>query len=134
MKRGVGRVELEGVDYVSSQRGLLRYRIFNPIKYHRLMVCINFHCNSSETCVLACLLLVKCPQRTFLGPLRHQSLTHILRERGDNVSPAIPLYLGGGAENSQASVRVLPWATENDGVCLYCLINFIHSFLYYKTF
>ena len=25
-------------------------------------------------------------------------------------------------------VHVLPWATENDGVCLYCLINFIHSF------
>ena len=92
-----------------------------------LMVCINFHCNSIvETGPCFRIARKMPPKDLFRSTLQHQSLTptqHSKKEVTKMFHPNSTFLQGWKLP------RLRTW-TENDGVCLYCLINPIHMFFY----
>ena len=93
-----------------------------------LMVCINFHCNSIVEETGPCFRIARKmpPKDLFRSTLQHQSLTptqHSKKEVTKMFHPNSTFLQGWKLP------RIRTW-TENDGVCLYCLINPIHMFFY----
>ena len=97
-----------------------------------LMVCVNFHCNSIvETGPCFRIARKMPPKDLFRSTLQHQSLTPTQHSKKEVTKM---FHTNSTFLQGWKLPRLRTW-TENDGVCLYCLINPIHMFfLHYKNF